>query len=155
MSKNDRAGEAIEQIHDQLNDQHLASIGVGDGSGNLFVKGPYEAVKRVQGFILENEQLRRDRQFNGLSAAEHERLSILMEEMAEAQQVIGKILRHGFESSHPDAIETTNRNLLENELGDVTAALEMLVSAGDVNTLRIAEAARRKHRNIKQYLHHN
>ena len=155
MSKNDRAGEAIEQIHDQLNDQHLASIGVGDGSGNLFVKGPYEAVKQVQRFILENEQLRRDRQFNGLSAAEHERLSILMEEMAEAQQVIGKILRHGFESSHPDAIETTNRNLLENELGDVTAALEMLVSAGDVNTLRIAEAARRKHRNIKQYLHHN
>jgi len=155
MSKSDRAGEYFEQIHDQVNDQHLASIGVGDGSGNLFVKGPYEAVKRVQHFILENEQLRRDRQFNGLTAAEHERLSILMEEMAEAQQVIGKILRHGFESSHPDAVETTNRDLLENELGDVTAALEMLVSAGDVNTLRIAEAARRKHRSVKQYLHHN
>lgn len=155
MSNSDRAGESLTQYHDELNDQHLASIGVGDGSGNLFVKGPYEAVKRVQRFILENEQLRRDRQFNGLTAAEHERLSILMEEMAEAQQVIGKILRHGFESSHPDAVETTNRDLLENELGDVTAALEMLVSAGDVNTLRIAEAARRKHRSVKQYLHHN
>lgn len=34
------------------------SIGVGDGSGNLFVHGEYDAVKRVQSIILENEQWR-------------------------------------------------------------------------------------------------
>jgi hypothetical protein len=35
-------------------------IGVGDGSGDLFVRGKYEAIKRVQGFILENEKLRKE-----------------------------------------------------------------------------------------------
>lgn len=39
---------------------HEASIGVGDGRGNLFVHGAYEAIKRVQDIILENERLRRE-----------------------------------------------------------------------------------------------
>lgn len=155
MSNTDRAGESLTQYHDQLNDQHLASIGVGDGSGNLFVKGPYEAVKRVQRFILDNERLRADRQFNGLTAAEHERLSILMEEMAEATQVVGKILRHGYESHHPDNPDVTNRQLLEKELGDVEASLRMLVGANDVNTLSIDRHAAAKSKSIQQYLHHN
>lgn len=34
------------------------TVGVGDGSGNLFVHGSYEAVKRVQSMILELERLR-------------------------------------------------------------------------------------------------
>lgn len=155
MSKNDRAGEAIEQIHDQLNDQHLASIGVGDGSGNLFVKGPYEAVKQVQRFILENEQLRRDRQFNGLTAAEHERLALLMEELGEAQQVIGKILRHGFDSHHPDNPEVSNRDLLHRELGDVNAAVNLLCKAQDLDAGRILNCTNHKLARVGQYLHHN
>lgn len=40
--------------------------------------------------------------FNGLSPAETERLALLSEEMGEVQQAIGKILRHGYESIHPD-----------------------------------------------------
>lgn len=35
-----------------------ATIGVGDGPGQLFVHGSHEAVKRVQAVILEAEQLR-------------------------------------------------------------------------------------------------
>jgi hypothetical protein len=35
------------------------TIGVGDGSTRLFVHGPYEAVKRVQGFILAAEKAAR------------------------------------------------------------------------------------------------
>ena len=38
--------------------QCLATIGVGDGSGSLFVHGTPEAVKRVQGFILDAEKWR-------------------------------------------------------------------------------------------------
>lgn len=34
------------------------TIGVGDGTGSLFVHGSYEAVKRVQEIIFENEHLR-------------------------------------------------------------------------------------------------
>lgn len=35
------------------------SIGVGDGSGNLFVHGSYDSVKAVQRIILRNEELER------------------------------------------------------------------------------------------------
>jgi hypothetical protein len=50
--------------------------------------------------------------FNRLTPAEAERLALLLEELGEAQQIIGKILRHGYESYHPDDPETTNRTLL-------------------------------------------
>jgi hypothetical protein len=62
--------------------------------------------------------------FNGLSPAEAERLALLLEELGEAQQVIGKILRHGYESHHPENPDDSNRALLEGELGDVMAAIE-------------------------------
>lgn len=39
--------------------------------------------------------------FNGLTPAEAERLALLSEELGEAQQAIGKILRHGYDSSNP------------------------------------------------------
>lgn len=37
---------------------HECSVGVGDGTGDLFVYGKYEAVKRVQNMIFELEKLR-------------------------------------------------------------------------------------------------
>ncbi len=48
--------------------------------------------------------------FNGLTDAQAERLALLLEELGEAQQAIGKILRHGYESMSPfDETKTTNR----------------------------------------------
>lgn len=88
-----------------------------------------------------------------LSAAARERLVLLMEECAEVQQVIGKILRHGYESYHPDTPEVTNRMLLERELGDVGCALTMMMSSGDVDAFKITEAATSKTERVKQYLH--
>ena len=35
------------------------TLGVGDGTGSLFVHGSYEAIKRVQAIIHENERMRR------------------------------------------------------------------------------------------------
>lgn len=35
-------------------------IGVGDGSGNLFVHGDYDSIKAVQSIIFENEKLRKN-----------------------------------------------------------------------------------------------
>lgn len=65
--------------------------------------------------------------------ASRERLAILAEEMGEALQVIGKILRHGWESTNPDGNpEITNRVLLEFEMGDVLAAMRLLTAAGDM-----------------------
>lgn len=64
--------------------------------------------------------------FNELTPAQAERLAILMEEMGEATQVIGKVLRHGFDSCHPDDPKVTNRQLLLKELVDVTVGMVMV-----------------------------
>lgn len=61
--------------------------------------------------------------FNRLTPAEAERLALLAEECGEVIQAIGKVLRHGFESTHPDG-GPTNRESLERECGDVYHARE-------------------------------
>lgn len=67
--------------------------------------------------------------FNKLTPAEAERLAMLAEECAEVIQIIGKILRHGYESHHPETPDITNRDLLGNELIDLAAVeTEMIVS---------------------------
>ena len=92
--------------------------------------------------------------FNQLSPSEAERLAILLEELGEAQQAIGKILRHGYESFHPRVPDITNRETLEKELGDVLFAIEMLCGSNDLNMGEIKEWAKQKSMRIEQYLHH-
>lgn len=70
-------------------------------------------------------------QLNQLTPAEAERLALLAEEMGEAVQAIGKILRHGYESRHPDG-GPTNREVLEREVTDVFFAANLLVEAGEL-----------------------
>ena len=92
----------------------------------------------------------------GLSPAQYERLALLLEEMGEATQVIGKILRHGYDSSHPcDPQNTTNRWLLEKELGDVRHAMVRLCEAHDVDKEAIHRYADAKRKSVKKWLHHN
>lgn len=92
--------------------------------------------------------------FNRLTPAEAERLALLMEEMGEAQQIIGKILRHGYESTHP-AGGPTNRKLLEEEMGHVLAALFMMsVVNGDLNDAALGDHAEAKTQRVQKYLHH-
>lgn len=64
--------------------------------------------------------------FNGLTPAEAERLAMLAEECGEVVQVVGKILRHGYESFHPHHPTVCNRDLLTMELSDVLAVVEMM-----------------------------
>ncbi|OAN76675.1 hypothetical protein A8B82_14850 [Sulfitobacter sp. EhC04] len=59
--------------------------------------------------------------FNNLTPAEAERLAMLAEECAEVIQIVGKILRHGYDSHHPDNPATDNRDLLAKEITDVAA----------------------------------
>jgi len=90
---------------------------------------------------------------NRLSPAEAERLALLLEECGEVQQVIGKILRHGYDSRHPDG-GPTNRGLLAAEIGDIHCAGTMLIEAGDVSEQAVRDAAAAKRRRIGKYLHH-
>lgn len=92
---------------------------------------------------------------NGLSDAETERLALLSEELGEAVQMIGKILRHGYESVNPDVEDPdTNRELLERELGDVSYAAELMVQNSDIRKERIFQRVEVKARKVKRYLHH-
>lgn len=90
-----------------------------------------------------------------LTKAEDERLSILVEEMGEALQVVGKIKRHGFESWDPTkTAKVTNRRLLEKELGDVKHAVDMLLRAKDVDADNVARRRGARPFKIWPYLHH-
>ena len=89
----------------------------------------------------------------GLNAAELERLALLLEELGEAQQAIGKILRHGYESRHPSG-GATNRVSLEAELGDVCAAIALMCEAGDLRDDSLQVAAVDKLGRVDRYLHH-
>jgi NTP pyrophosphatase (non-canonical NTP hydrolase) len=80
---------------------------------------------------------------SGLAAAEFERLSILIEEMGEALQVAGKILRHGWEPTEA-GVRYDNRADLQRELGDVRAAMIRLCDAGDLNKFEIHARADEK-----------
>jgi NTP pyrophosphatase (non-canonical NTP hydrolase) len=93
--------------------------------------------------------------FNELTAAEAERLALLLEEMGEAQQAIGKILRHGYHSENPDTQDhVDNRMMLEKELGDVSHAIDRMIRASDINREVIANFRRKKAKKVEKYLHH-
>lgn len=97
----------------------------------------------------------RNRKFsNGLNDAQGERLALLLEEMGEAQQVIGKILRHGYESYHPRFPEKTNRQDLEKELGHVMLTVQMMIKKGDLIEKEILDYRLDKSLSIGDYLHH-
>lgn len=93
--------------------------------------------------------------FNQLTPAEAERLALLSEELGEAQQIIGKILRHGYQNYHPDDPEkTTNRTLLAQEMGHVWAATQMLVIPQDISGMILERSRGEKHEKVKKWMHH-
>jgi NTP pyrophosphatase (non-canonical NTP hydrolase) len=83
------------------------------------------------------------------SPAQRERLAILMEECAEVQQVIGKILRHGWRNEGH-----CNRIALEHELGDLQWIVSMLVANDDVNGPSVNRFSLLKPVKAQIYLHH-
>jgi len=93
---------------------------------------------------------------NGLNAAQSERLALLIEECGEIIQAATKVLRHGYDSHHPfDPEETTNRRLLEGEIGDLSAIIELCIHNDDFWASRIHNAKLEKMNHAEQYLHFN
>lgn len=92
---------------------------------------------------------------NGLSPAQAERLALLAEELAEAIQVVGKVLRHGYDSRNPlDRNSATNRTLLEVEIGHVLAAIQLAADANDIQRGWIGQEQDAKLRTVRRWLHH-
>lgn len=71
--------------------------------------------------------------FNKLTNAEYERLACLLEECGEVLQVIGKIIRHGYEHSHPKYGDVTNRLNLTKEIGDLLLTIRMMIDNNDID----------------------
>ena len=90
---------------------------------------------------------------NDLLPSELERLSILMEEMAEVIHIIGKIQRHGYESYHPENSRVLNRQLLEKEIGHVSHAINLMIANKDIDAGSIDLERANKKKKILQYLH--
>lgn len=75
---------------------------------------------------------------NSLSKAEIERIAWLSEELGEALQCVGKILRHGYESKNPnDPHHKGNRADLEREMADIYAAISLMNDEGDISLFRV------------------
>jgi NTP pyrophosphatase (non-canonical NTP hydrolase) len=92
---------------------------------------------------------------NNLYAAELERLALLAEEAGEVIQIVGKILRHGYDSCSPfDETKTTNKELLEKEIGDLQFAIDLMCRCSDVNRRNIKWATDVKETKVQPYLHH-
>lgn len=94
-----------------------------------------------------------DEPFNRLTPGGAEALALLAEECAETIAIIGKILRHGMHSRHPDTTEC-NSDLLIYELGDVRAAESIVMSIFGLADGNIDAAKRSKLSRVKKYLHH-
>lgn len=94
-----------------------------------------------------------DEHFNGLAPDQAERLALLVEELAEAGQVVGKILRHGYASRHPKG-GPNNRELLEIELADVLYAVNLMCETPDLNIVNIEWNVGEKAKRVRRYLHH-
>ena len=97
----------------------------------------------------------RENHVTELGPARLERLALLGEELGEVQQIIGKIIRHGYESYSPyDPNRTTNRSLLEKELGDVMAAYQILVLNEEVSRNNVVRHQNNKLMRVGKYLHY-
>ena len=93
--------------------------------------------------------------FNNLTPAEAERLAILAEECGEILQVIGKILRHGYDSVNPCVEHApSNRQHLAIELGDLKCVTSIMVNFDDITEAAITDACKEKTKNIRRWLHH-
>lgn len=78
---------------------------------------------------------------------------MLSEECGEVVQIIGKILRHGYESYHPDDEQKTpNREHLSNEVADLRSVVCLMLAKGDFTMTdeQVLETGLRK----MKYTHH-
>lgn len=91
---------------------------------------------------------------NYLTDAETERLAKLTEEIGESNQIIGKILLHGYESHHPDDPVKNNCMSLHMELGDILAAINLMVEKGDLDEDILMYYAKQKSQKITKYMKH-
>ena len=79
-----------------------------------------------------------------------EALGILQEECAEVIVEVSKIRRFGLDSVHyKSEMQHTHRTMLEMEIGDVLALVDILVDQGIVDTARLDQYKQNKKEKLK------
>ena len=93
--------------------------------------------------------------FNKLKPDELERLALLMEDCSEVIHIIGKIIRHGYESTDPTKDDNaTNRYLLQEEIGQLLWAVDEMIRLDDVDKGSIIYIRQNRKKKVLEYLHH-
>lgn len=88
-----------------------------------------------------------------LAPHELEALACLAEECGEAVAIIGKALRHGLDSTHPNG-GPDNREEIGREVGNIMAMAQICMKLGVLNRIEFLNGERHKWVNVGQYLHH-
>lgn len=78
-----------------------------------------------------------------------ELLNITLEECAEVTQAISKIFRFGFDSTHPNTPDVTNKMHLEEEIGDLLCMFQLLEEKGILDPNNVAAAYYNKREKLR------
>lgn len=92
--------------------------------------------------------------FNKLNPAEHEILTKLSEESAEIIKAVCKSFLHGLDSCEPGTSAPSNREKIENELGDLLFFMGLAIDQGLLNSEHIGDAFKARAHRKNHYLHH-
>lgn len=77
-----------------------------------------------------------------------EALLILQEECAEVVQATSKCFRFGLNGMY---LQESNRDRLEQEIGDVLAMIDILTNQGEISLERLLKAKQRKFKKLSQW----
>lgn len=80
-----------------------------------------------------------------------ELLNITLEECAEVTQAISKVFRFGFDSTHPNTPDVTNKMHLEEEIGDLLCMIDLLQDKGILDPNIIAAAFYNKKEKLRKW----
>ena len=92
---------------------------------------------------------------NGLTEAQEERLTLLIEECSEVIKCATKIQRFGYDSINPySPHEGTNLHQLQLEMGDIVAVQRLMAINGDYFPQAVESRANEKYLKLQKYLTH-
>lgn len=83
-----------------------------------------------------------------LNEVDREIMLIAQEECAEVTQAISKVFRFGFDSVHK---ERTNKDRLEEEIGDLVCMLQLMEEKELIDWTRVSVAAQMKREKLKTW----
>lgn len=82
-----------------------------------------------------------------------ERMGFLIQAMGKANQAVCKTLVHGYTASF-EGVDYDNREDIMRELGDVEAIVDLMVSRGDLDRIKITDYRDIKSGKLSRYLKH-